>query len=169
MKEIGKIVSVHGVEGDMVISHIISAQRSAQSLTVLMIEVWERSYIPFFIEYIKGVSNDDMVLKFEEINSREEAKKFLNKKVYVFDEKSLQTNSEEEWGYLTGYSIIDQHGNKVGQAEKIISHGIQMFIEMNYKGKAIHLPLHADLVKSVDQKKKLLTLEIAEGLLELWD
>ena len=75
MKEIGKIVSVHGVEGDIVISHLITNINSVKNLSVLMLEVWKESYIPFFIDQVKSVSHDDMIIKFEEIHSREEAKK----------------------------------------------------------------------------------------------
>jgi 16S rRNA processing protein RimM len=169
MKEIGKIVSVHGVDGDLVIAHYISNQHAIKNLQVLMLEVWEGSFIPFFIEKIKGISNDDFILKFEEISSREAAKAFLNKRVYVFDGKSIETSSEEEWGYLAGYERTDQHGHSIGKIAKILSHGMQMLIELNYRGRETHIPLHPDLVMSIDKEKSTIQLQIADGLLEMWE
>ncbi len=169
MKEIGKIVSVHGVNGDVVVSHFITNQQAIPALTELMVEVWDHSFIPFFIEYIKGVSDDDMVLKFEEINSREEAKMYLNKRVYVFDEKSIQTHSEEEWGYLTGFAIFDKDNQLVGEIENVISNGMQILLELTYKGKIIHLPLHEDLIIDINRQDRKLQLIIPEGLLDIWN
>ncbi|MBK7040061.1 MAG: 16S rRNA processing protein RimM [Bacteroidetes bacterium] len=167
MKEIGKIVSVHGVDGDVVISHLITNINKVNDLPVLMIEVWKESYIPFFINQVKSVSHDDMILSFEEINSREEAKKYLNKKVYVFDEKIIQTHSEEEWAFLIGYTIQDSNKKNIGVISDIITNGMQVLIELEYNQKTVHLPLHQDLIVMLNKAQQLIILEIAEGLLEV--
>ncbi|MBK8145725.1 MAG: hypothetical protein IPK62_12395 [Bacteroidetes bacterium] len=76
MKEIGKIVSVHGVDGDLIISHNIVNLQSIEKLSNLLIEVWNQSYIPYFIEEIQGITKSNLCVKFEEVNSREEGKSF---------------------------------------------------------------------------------------------
>ena len=167
MKEIGKIVSVHGVEGDIVISHLITNINSVKNLSVLMLEVWKESYIPFFIDQVKSVSHDDMIIKFEEIHSREEAKKFLNKKVYVFDESIIQTHSEEEWSFLIGFTIQDADKTSIGVISDIITNGMQVLIELKYQQKIVHLPLHKDLIKMLDKERQIIVLDIADGLLDI--
>ncbi len=108
-----------------------------------------------------------MILSFEEINSREEAKKYLNKKVYVFDEKIIQTHSEEEWAFLIGYTIQDSNKKNIGVISDIITNGMQVLIELEYNQKTVHLPLHQDLIVMLNKAQQLIILEIAEGLLEV--
>ena len=167
MKEIGKIASVHGVAGDLVIVHQLSDPRKIEKFTVLMIEVWPGSFIPFFIEMVSGISHNDCCVKFEEINSREEARQFVGKKVLVFDAESLQTVNVQDWDYLKGYSIFDQTAAKIGIVDDIISFGKQLLIELSYNNKRVHLPLHADLVIEIDQKAKKISLMIPDGLLDI--
>ena len=169
MKEIGKIVAVHGVEGQLVISHRVSNYQQIKRESVLLLEIWPESFIPFFIEKIGSVTNDSMAVKFEEINSREEARKFVGKKVFIKDGHILQTINADEWGFLTGYAVIDQQGTKVGNVEDILSYGLQMLIETTYKSKKIHVPLHPDLIVHLDRDNKLIQMHIENGLLEMWD
>ena len=169
MKEIGKIVSVHGVDGDLVIAHDLANQKAISKLSNLMIEIWKDSFIPFFIEEVVGVTKNDMCIKFEEVNSREEGKKLLNKKVYVFGDNEVQTNEKEEWTYLIGYQVISSQNIHIGQIHDIHTNGFQVLIELEYNNKQIQLPLHQDLIIDINKEKKTIELEIADGLLELWD
>lgn len=169
MKEIGKIVSVHGVEGDLVIAHHISNQKSIYDLSNLLVEVWTNSFIPFFIEEINGVTDNNVCVKFEEINSREEAKNLLNKKVYLFDGNNTAITIGEEWDFLSGYQILDQDEKPIGLVKNIITNGPQVLLEVRYKEKLIQLPLHQDLLIELNKEKTTLQIEIADGLLEVWD
>ncbi|MBK7692005.1 MAG: 16S rRNA processing protein RimM [Bacteroidetes bacterium] len=169
MKEIGKIVSAHGVDGDLIISHNIVNLQSIAKLTNLLIEVWNQSYIPYFIEEIQGITKSNLCVKFEEVNSREEGKKFLNKKVYVFDEHAVQTEGKDEWAYLIGYQIISEQNTPIGTISDIYINGPQVLIELSYKNKPIQLPVHQQLILDVNKDQKTIQLIIADGLLNIWD
>lgn len=169
MKEIGKIVSVHGVDGDLIISHNIVNLQSIEKLSNLLIEVWNQSYIPYFIEEIQGITKSNLCVKFEEVNSREEGKKFLNKKVYVFDEHAVQTEGKDDWSYLIGYQIISEQNAPIGTISDIYINGPQVLIELSYKNRPIQLPLHQQLILDVNKDQKTIQLIIADGLLDIWD
>jgi 16S rRNA processing protein RimM len=169
MKEIGKIVAVHGVDGDVVIAHNIVNLNSIAKLSNFLIEIWNQSYIPFFIEEVQGVTKNDLCVKFEEVNSREEGKKLLNKKVFVFDEMAVQTEEKEEWSYLIGYQVFSEKNTLIGIIGNIYTNGPQVLIELPYKNQQIQLPLHQNLILEINKEQKTILLSIAEGLLEIWD
>lgn len=169
MKEIGKIVSVHGVDGDLIISHNIVNLQSIEKLSNLLIEVWNQSYIPYFIVEVQGITKSDFCVTFEEVTSREEGKKLLNKRVFVFDDTAVQTESREEWSYLIGYQIISEQNAPIGTISDIYINGPQVLIELSYKNKPIQLPVHQQLILDVNKDQKTIQLIIADGLLNIWD
>ena len=167
MKQIGKIAAAHGVNGDITIAHYITNTNKIKDIDVLMIEVWNNSFIPFFIEEIDSITHDSFLVKFEEINSREEAKKFINKNVYLYNENLLQTHSQSEWEYLIHFTIFNQNNLKIGEIKDVFENSMQILLEVEYQDKIIQLPLHQNLILKLDEKQKIIKINIAEGLLEM--
>ena len=84
MQFIGKVTGIHGLKGEVTFSHQLKRNTRFSQWDCLMVELNPGSFIPFFIESIKSIANDECICKLEEINNRDEAKLILNKFVYFF-------------------------------------------------------------------------------------
>src|SRR5215211_991306 len=124
----GKIVAVHGVYGELTIAYENLKSEAIPTLEVLMVELNEKSYIPFFVEKIRNSIEGECIVKFEEIANREEAKKLISKKVYLYKHEGIEKKKEAGWNDLIGYTIIDQEGKTIGTVDDIRGDGLQVFI-----------------------------------------
>ncbi|HMN33679.1 MAG: 16S rRNA processing protein RimM [Chitinophagaceae bacterium] len=167
MKKIGKIVSVHGIHGDVVLEHQIINIDKVKMPDAFLIEMWKQSYIPFFIQSI-SISKNELVIRFEEIHSREEAKHILHKNVYTIDDKIEIFEGAEQWSHLIGMTLVENGSNhKLGEIVDVVASGIQYFLEVNYQQRLIHIPIHQQLVQKIDKHQGLIVLNIADGLLDI--
>ncbi len=160
-------MSVHGIHGDVVIEHQIMNIEKLKMPDAFLIEIWKQSYIPFFIESI-SISKNELVIRFEEIHSREEAKNLLHKNVYTIDEHVQILEGAAQWNHLLGMTLVEKSSNQnVGEIVDIVTSGIQYFLEVNYRQRLIHVPIHQELVQKIDEQQGLVVLDIADGLLDI--
>ncbi len=167
MKKIGKIVSIYGVNGHVCIKHKIIHEKGIKIGDAFLVELWEKSYIPFFIESISSTKNE-FIIKFEEIHSREEAKKLLQKNVYSIDENIEILDDNDSWLFLIGFQLKNNNTKQdIGKILNVAQLGMQVFVEIDYNHRFIHIPIHNNLIKKIDEEKKIIYLDIADGLLDI--
>ncbi len=167
MTLIGKITSVHGVKGDIVLSHQLPLDFDTDLLDAIMIELNPNSFIPFFIKEKKETHDDEMLLTLEEIDNREEAKKILNKNVFAPPTLKIEIKNGNRWTDLIGFSLYDQNNLEIGKIADVYINGDQILLAVNYKEDEILIPISDELILANEPKQKKITLEIADGLLEL--
>jgi 16S rRNA processing protein RimM len=167
MTLIGKITSVHGVKGDIVLSHQLPLDFDTDLLDAIMIELNPNSFIPFFIKAKKETHDDEMILTLEQIDNREEAKNILNKNVFAPPTLTIEINNGNRWTDLIGFSLYDQNKLEIGKIEDVYINGEQILLAVNYKEDEILIPITDELILANEPKQKKITLEIANGLLEL--
>jgi 16S rRNA processing protein RimM len=167
MTLIGKITSVHGVKGDIVLSHQLPLDFDTDLLDAIMIELNPKSFIPFFIKAKKETHDDEMILTLEQIDNREEAKNILNKNVFAPPTLTIEINNGNRWTDLIGFSLYDQNKLEIGKIEDVYINGEQILLAVNYKEDEILIPITDELILANEPKHKKITLEIADGLLEL--
>ena len=167
MTLIGKITSVHGVKGDIVLSHQLPLDFDTDLLDAIMIELNPNSFIPFFIKEKKETHDDEMLLTLEEIDNREEAKKILNKNVFAPPTLKIEIKNGNRWTDLIGFSLYDQNNLEIGKIADVYINGDQILLAVNYKVDEILIPISDELILANEPKQKKITLEIADGLLEL--
>jgi 16S rRNA processing protein RimM len=167
MTLIGKITSAHGVKGDIILSHQLPLDFDTDLLDAIMIELNPKSYIPFFIKEKKETHDDEMILTLEEIDNREEAKKILNKNVFAPPTLKIEINNGNQWTDLIGFRLYDQNKLEIGKIEDVYINGQQILLVVQYKNDEILVPISDELILENDSKQKKITLEIADGLLEL--
>ena len=67
MISIGKIKSLHGIKGQVLFVHHLQHPFDEEQLDAVLIEIWENSFIPYFIEEINAISDTEMILTIEGI------------------------------------------------------------------------------------------------------
>lgn len=167
MIKIGKIKSLHGVKGHVLFEHQLPVDFDLDQLDAIMIELMPESFIPFFVEEINDISDTEIILKLEEYNDRNQAIEILNKSVYAPPGIEVHIDNDFEWKILIGASLEDQHHTQIGIIEDILINGKQLLLDVKSDVKEYLIPFSDDLVIDFNDKQKLLTLELADGLLDL--
>jgi len=165
--KIGKLKKKFGKNGEFILS--LRPNLNIDGLpdnNILFLDLNSAEFLPVFIEYYSDRIADDFRVKFEypfNIN----IDYYLGKDVFV--EQSFF--SEEELS-ITDFDIIGWTANipkeKLShEIIDVINMKMQTIIVISFNEKEIMIPLHEDFIKSVNVKKKTITLNIPDGLIDL--
>lgn len=130
--------------------------------------------VPFYVKSIREKGSTTFLILLEGIETEKAASLFVNKDIYILkkdaeewlEEEVLET---ETMNSLIGYHIIDvTNGYNLGTITDIEdSTANVLFIISTEDDSIIYIPASADLIESIDDEKKLIKMQLPDGLLDL--
>jgi len=163
----GTIFKLHGYKGEVNIYNDDEIVYNFSKLNYFLIEL-ENELVPFFIEKVRLKKTNIVLVKFEDVDSKEKAKRIHNRKVYL--PKDLLPKSDENEiteKKLVGFSVIDINLGNLGKINFINSQTPQQLIYVNKDGKEFCFPMHKQFVKEVNPKKRIMKVKIPKEFLSL--
>lgn len=167
MIRVGKIVATHGVQGAIIMTHVAGDSRWMKKGDALMVEMQKGSYIPYFVEACKAVTDTEYHVTIEEVDKVEAAKKLVGKQVYV-DEELLAGYAKESPLLWIGFSITDVNIGLLGEMTDVMQTPNQWLGKIIYNDREVLIPLLNQFIKEIQVKKKRLIMELPAGLLEVY-
>lgn len=165
--KIGKLAASTGLIGEIILEHSLGKATDLAGLQAVFIEDKAGKFIPYFLESAKKRTATETIIKLEGVDIVEQARKITPKEAW-FTAKDFQKFRDKAAPIsLLGYSVIDQ-GENLGPVIEVIEQPHQVLCAIMYKGKEALIPVHQDNLKKIDHKKKEVTLDIPEGLLEIY-
>ncbi len=164
---IGKIVAVHGLKGEVVLQHVLGKKTSLKGLKAIFTQDKFDTYFPWFLTETKAKSNKETLLFIEDIASPEAAKKLLQKTVWIPETAVAQYAAPTSVLSLVGCTIINQK-EKLGEIIEVIEQPHQLLCTIIVNSKEVLIPLHQESLIKVDTAKKLVYVDLPDGLLELY-
>jgi len=161
---IGKILKSHGYQGQLKIYLLEELQELKQGEWLMI--AFQKKPVPFFMESIEYLADDLAIVKLKAVENKEAAQSFVQHDLYLPDSKISEERQEALIIYrLKGFELFDQNEQQVGKIEEIQESAGQYLLSVRYKGEDVLIPFHNDLVHYFDQEGKVISVEIAEGLL----
>ena len=68
---------------------------------------------------------------------------------------------------LLGYTV-EEAGKSIGIIQEVIEQPHQLMVTILYQGKEAYIPLHEKSLKSVNHITKTISVELPDGLLDLY-
>jgi 16S rRNA processing protein RimM len=165
--KIGKLVAVHGLKGELLLKHELGKKTSLKGLQAVFIEDKKDSFIPWFVEFTKIKSEEEIYIKFESIDSRETAIKLTQKQLWVPEADFKKYAAKSAPASLLGYTIIHE-GKPLGKILELIEQPHQLLCRLEIEGKEVLIPLHEETLEKVNHAKKEVKVDLPEGLLEIY-
>ena len=164
--QIGRMGKAHGLKGEINLQFTDDVWDRAEADHIICLV--DGILVPFFLEEYRFRSDDLAIIKFEGVDTAEEARPLVN--CYVFFPKSQTTDDEGmSLSQLTGFHVIDastQHD--VGTVTSVDTSTANTLIEVETAdGERRLIPLAEELIAGFDPQQQHITLHIPEGLLEL--
>ena len=164
---IGTLGKPHGVKGEIAFSFDddVFDREEADYLFILI----DGLLVPFFIEEYRFSSDVQALMKFEGIDSLEQAMALTGCDVYYprdhADDQDDDTVSKAE---LNGFKLIDAASGKVVGTIKGLDDATAnlLFIVDTGQGERL-IPASHELIKKIDKHQQTITVAIPEGLLEI--
>jgi 16S rRNA processing protein RimM len=125
------------------------------------------SQVPFLIE--KFIVDSQLLIKLDEVDTPQQAELYTSKSAFL-DKKEIKLASDEEdeahpW---IGYQVIDQEQNLRGSISSIEAYPNQLMSFIVNENHSFMMPIHEDTVMDVDDSKKVLQINMPEGIEELF-
>lgn len=164
--KIGKFTKTHGIKGEISLSfdNDIFDQVDCPYLIGLI----DGIFVPFFIEEYRFKGAETALFLLEDIDNEEKAKKLCGVDVY-FPRKYMEdseTETDYSWNYFIGFTVINKDGNELGIIEAIDEATINtLFLIKGYDDTDIIIPATEDFIEQIDDKKKIIYLDLPEGLI----
>jgi 16S rRNA processing protein RimM len=164
---VGTVFKLHGYKGDVNIYNEDDIPFDFSALEFFLIEL-DNNLIPFFIDRARPTKPNVVLVKFEDVNSEEDARKILKRKVFLpnelIPEKDHNEISEKQ---LIGYRVIDIILGELGKITYINSQTAQQLIYVSKDGKEFCFPMHDKFVKGIDANAGIMEVEIPKEFLDL--
>jgi 16S rRNA processing protein RimM len=163
---LGRITKVSGYEGGVVVKLERFFSEKLEHMESVFLEIEGRP-VPFFISASDYSGADILKLKFEGYNSSEKIIEFVGCRVFLTTPPTAD-NKTKEMKSLVGFSVLTPDKIKIGTVEEVISNPGQLLLNViSDSDKSILIPLHEHFVVKIDNKKKLMIMQIPEGLTEI--
>lgn len=128
-------------------------------------------FVPFFIEEYRFRSDSTALVKLEGIDTAERARMFTNVEVY-FPVKHAEEAEDGElsWNFFVGFRMEDVRHGELGEVVEVDTTTVNTLFEVEQEdGEELLIPAQEEFIVEINQEKKLITVELPEGLLNLED
>lgn len=165
---LGKIVRKHSFKGEVVIKLDTDEPELYVHMDAVFIEL-NHSLIPYFIDKSLLQKGNQLRVKFEDINTEEEAENLLKCDVYLpLELLPKLTGNKFYYHEVIGFEVEDTlHGN-IGIIEHINDSSAQPLFEIMKDGKEILIPVNDDFIKKIDRENQKIIVETPEGLIDMY-
>jgi 16S rRNA processing protein RimM len=163
---LGRIIKVQGYEGAVIIRLEKIFTDKIPEMRSVFLEI-EGKPVPFFISESDYPAEGTLRLRFVGYNSFEKISEFNGSRVFL-DSAEGDKVPENDFGDLTGFKIISEDKSLSGTIREITDNPGQLLMSVaTEKGKVLLIPLHEDLITRIDKRKRLITMDLPEGLTEI--
>lgn len=165
---LGYVAKLHGFKGEVSLFLDVTNPNDYKKLETIFIDI-NGHLTPFFISSFKLKNNSFAAVKFEGVNSDNEARTILRKNIYLPSSELKSLSGKNFYDHeVVGFKVIDESFGEVGVLETIIDLAVNPLIQVKKGEKEVLIPLLKDLVQKVDRQNKELHIKAPEGLIEIY-
>lgn len=170
---IGRTKKVHGTEGELKVQVFEEFTEDFLNAAFIFLEI-DGGKVPFAVENIR-MTGTPLVL-FEDLISNDQAVDYTAKEMYLrYDdilkeeerEYDFTTNQTLQFRRCEGFKIMDKTAGEVGIIKAIIEMPQQEMADVDYQGREILIPMNDALIENIDEKQRVITMDLPEGILDL--
>ncbi len=164
MRTIGRIAKTYGFEGAVVVrseSGITGEPQQGEPVFV----VTDGIPVPFFTREAYLTTPDTLIISFDDYLTPESVAHLKGCEVRT----EAGGESGEDMASLEGFMLTDTNSGLSGHITGVIRNPGQLMAVAVISGEEVLIPLHPDLIISVDRKRKTIRMALPEGLISLND
>jgi len=124
--------------------------------------------VPFFFESYRFRSDSTALIKLEGIDTEQQARRMTNVEVFFPKEhvEELEDN-ELTWSYFVGFLIKDVNEGEIGKVIDVDDSTINTLFVVDHNDTEVLIPAQEDFIVDLDRGKRVITMQIPAGLLDL--
>ncbi len=165
---LGKIIKSYGFDGTVAVKPEKVFDCKIPEMESVFLET-EGKMVPFLVSSCDIVDNTLIRISFDGYNSLEKINEFIGCKLFLTS-SGKPDNDGNDLNRLTGYQVRTSENDLVGTISEVIENPGQILLNIQTsRNKKILIPFHEDFIVRIDNKKRIITMELPEGLTEIND
>ncbi|WMI69351.1 ribosome maturation factor RimM [Mangrovimonas sp. YM274] len=165
---LGKIVKKYSFKGEVLAKLDTDEPELYDHLESVFVEL-RNNLVPFFIESSQLHKSDLLRLKFEEVDTEQDADSIMKCDLYLPLEFLPKLEGNKFYFHeVIGFSIEDTRFGPIGTIKAINDSTAQALFEIDRDGIEILIPMNDEFIKEVNRNTKTIVVETPEGLIDLY-
>lgn len=167
-KIVGKIIKPYGLKGNLLVKSEYLTFDEFSSLKNLFIGDNDKPDNVFKIESV-SVHNSFFNVKLQDFNSIDEIKKIGKTNIFLSDEEfeKISRKKDKKVENFIGFEVFDNNRNRIGEVISLDDYPAQQILTViKEDNKEIMIPFVKNFINQIDGKKKIITINLLEGLLD---
>jgi 16S rRNA processing protein RimM len=166
--ELGYIAKSHGLDGKVQAFFDVEDLAHFIDIESAFLEI-KNNLVPYFIEDIIALDAKKVLLKFEEISTKDQAEELKGTKIFL----PISFLPELEAGRfyyhdIIGYAVEDTQKGNIGTIKEFVDAGMQVIMVVMLGEKEILIPFHDDFLVELIHSDKKIKLNLPGGLVNLY-
>ena len=165
---LGKIVKKYSFKGEVLIKLETDNPEQFVNLESVFISL-RNNLVPFFVESCRLHKSELLRIKFEDVETEEDADAILKSDLYLpMSFLPELTGTQFYFHEIVGYTIIDENFGNVGTITRIIDSGTQDLFDIDHKGSQVLIPVNDKFIVKINRETKEILVNTPEGLIDLY-
>lgn len=165
---IGQIAKLHGYKGGVSLFLDVTHPEEYMDMESFFIEI-DGILTPFFVESFKLKNKGFAAVKFQGVDSEQEARSLLKKEVFIPETELRELDESNFYDHeVIGFEVEDVVKGEIGKVTAIADLKQNPLLIIEFKDKEILLPIFDGLIVKVDRKLKRLEVKAPDGLIDLY-
>jgi len=165
---LGKIVRKYSFKGELLVKLDTDEPELFTEMESVFVEQ-RKKLIPFFIEESSLHKSELLRIRFEDVNTEEEADALIGAHLYLpLEFLPKLTGNKFYYHEIIGYTAEDEAFGEIGVITGVNDSTSQALFEIDREGIQILVPIIDHFIKKVDRENKTMYLTVPEGLIEMY-
>ncbi len=164
--KIGTITRVHALKGELSFSFTDDVWDRVDA-DYLMLSV-DGILVPFFLEEYRFRSDSVALVKFQHIDSADDAQEFVGCEVFFpYSLTPDEAPDEMRWSYFTGFRIEDEQHGMLGTISHVEDSTANVLFYVQSDKTELMIPAVEEFIIDINHAGRVIKMHVPEGLLDL--
>jgi 16S rRNA processing protein RimM len=164
---VGSILKTKGLKGELNVYVDFEGLENIK-LDAIFVEVAGK-LVPYFVRSMKYLQKKAAYLVLEDVDTIEKASALARKDIFLPNKLKPKKKKQEFTLFdLEGFTVVDVNEGELGVITAVHEYPRQFIAAVNFKNKEVLFPLHEEIIKGIDVVKEIVTVDLPEGLLDIY-
>ena len=165
---LGKLVKKYSFKGELLAKLDTDEPDIYNNLDAVFIDL-KGQLVPYFIESSQLHKSELLRIKFEDVETEDEADSLLKSDLYLPLELLPKLEDDKFYYHeIINFKVIDKNFGEVGRIKGINDSTAQALFEIDRDGVEILIPMNDEFIQKIDKQNKIIMVTTPEGLIDLY-
>lgn len=165
---LGKIIKPVGGKGHLAVLLDVDDPGKYKKLESVFVAI-DQNRIPYSVASIELKPGSRAILKLEDVDSAQDALPFSGHELYLPMTLLPKLKGKSFYHHeVRGFTVIDKIHGDIGTVISVLDLPQQSLLQVRHGKKEILIPMVEDVIRKVDRKNKVITVQATEGLIEIY-